>query len=76
MGGRTEYLYNDDNDMMDKLLEHIVSVGLGHEVGGGDIVRKGPRPGVEHRLLVPVLHCELPDNKHLLYVVTYSARNC
>ena len=47
--------------MMDKLLEHIVSVGLGHEVGGGDIVPQGPRPGVEHRLLVPVLHCELPD---------------
>ena len=48
--------------MMDRLLEHIVSVGLGHEVGGGDIVRQGTRPGVEHRLLVPVLHCELPDN--------------
>ena len=42
MGRWTKYLYNDNNDMMDKLLEHIVSVGLGHEVGGGDIVREGP----------------------------------
>ena len=62
--------------MLDKLLEHIVSVGLGHEVGGGDIVRQGPRPGVEHCLLVPVLNSELPDNKHVLYVKTFSSRNC